>query len=319
METDRSIAEITDIDLEIKPDNLNKRLDVYLTKHTVFKYSRTYFQKLIREGLVKVNGRTVRSNYILRLKDRVVLQLPRFEPEETENLPENIPLEIVYEDDYLLVVNKKAGMVVHPAVGNRCGTLVNALLYRCENLSGMGEKERPGIVHRLDKETSGLLIVAKDNITHKALSAQFASRSVKKIYTAIVAGKMSKSVTSVSLAIGRDINDRKKISHRTVRPKDAVTNITVLKRTEHCTLLELQPETGRTHQLRVHLQYLGHPIIGDKTYGKSFCNMAGIAIARQMLHAKRLFFTHPNTGMNMEVEAPMPEDMSEILDLLSIE
>ena len=244
--------------------NTPQRLDQFLIRQGIHK-SRSYLQKRIREGDVTVNGQVVRSSYQVHSGDRIHLQIPT--PVPIEIGPEPIPLEIVYEDPYLILINKPAGLVVHPAPGHFTGTLVNALLYHCRELSEIGGRERPGIVHRLDKGTTGLMVVAKTDAAHRGLSRQFASHTIRRAYWALVRGSLRKKNFPIDLAIGRDRKDRKKISPRTTRPKHAVTVIHTLRRLSGATLVEARPRTGRTHQIRVHLAGLGHPVLGDRVYG----------------------------------------------------
>jgi 23S rRNA pseudouridine1911/1915/1917 synthase len=291
------------------------RLDLYLLKKSPA-LSRSRVQRLIQDGLITVNGQTVKPSYRVHLDDRIRIDLPP--PTPLEIKPEAIPLEIVYEDAHVLVVNKPAGMVVHPAPGNFTGTLVHALLHHCRDLSGIGGKERPGLVHRLDKETSGLLVVAKTEQAHKALAAQFKAHTVTRRYTALVHGIPKAHRGTIELAIGRDLRDRKKISPRTTRPRSAITQYEVLERYGEFSLLAVRPQTGRTHQIRVHLSHLGYPVVGDKVYGlrkkKDFENE--LWISRQMLHAQQLGFDHPQTGHRMEFLAPLPSDMERIISRL---
>lgn len=230
-------------------------------------------------------------------------------------MPEPISLDILYEDEHLLAVNKPSGMVVHPAPGHDSGTLVNALLYHCKDLKGIGGRERPGIVHRLDKDTSGVLVVAKSDHVHRHLSKQFRLHTVTRIYIALIQGVMKKNSGIIDLPIGRDTKDRKKISPRTIRPRHAITHLNVIRRYKDATLIELRPQTGRTHQLRVHLAHLHHPVAGDKTYGgRGYGKLGETKIDRLMLHAMRLGFIHPKTDKYMEFEAPLPVDIKGVLD-----
>ena len=250
---------------------------------------------------------------MIRPADRIHLNIPA--PTPLDLHPEPIPLDIVYEDPYLLVLDKPAGLVVHPAPGNFTGTLVNALLHHCKDLSGIGGRERPGIVHRLDKGTTGLMVVAKTDEAHQGLSRQFAAHSIARSYWALVKGKMKKSPQTIDLAIGRDRKDRKKISSRTTRPKRAVTVIKAIRRFQDVTLVEALPQTGRTHQIRVHLAGKGHPILGDRVYGGRVASMLEeIRVDRPMLHARGLGFIHPMNQERLEFEARLPSDMIEILE-----
>ena len=250
----------------VTPEYVHTRIDHFLVKKDIG-ISRTYIQKLIKDGQVLVNNKSVKSNYRLRLNDEIVVIVPP--PTELEVLPENIPLDIIYEDSSIIVINKPAGIVVHPAAGNYSGTIVNALLYHCKDLTGIGGKERPGIVHRLDKDTSGVLVAAKNDHSHQHLSRQFKRREVEKRYIALVAGVVKKESGTIEVPIGRDIKDRKKISPITKRARTAVTHFKVVERFKNASLLEIKIETGRTHQIRVHLSYFKHPVLGYIQYGGS--------------------------------------------------
>lgn len=291
-----------------------QRIDHFLVKQNIG-ISRTYIQRLIKDGHVLVNNKSVKSNYRLRLNDEIVVIVPP--PTELEIVPENIPLDIIYEDSSIIVINKPAGMVVHPAAGNYTGTIVNALLYHCKDLTGIGGKERPGIVHRLDKDTSGVLVAAKNDQSHQHLSRQFKRREVEKRYIALVAGVVKKESGTIEIPIGRDIKDRKKISPKTKRARTAVTHFKVVERFKNASLLEVKIETGRTHQIRVHLADFKHPVLGDVQYGgKGMRNWNNINIPRQMLHAERLGIIHPLTERFMEFKAEAPEDMNRVRTLL---
>jgi 23S rRNA pseudouridine1911/1915/1917 synthase len=263
-----------------------------------------------------VNGNTARPSHKIRPGDRIRLAIPRPEPLTVE--PEAIALDIVYEDAALLVLNKPAGLVVHPAPGHWSGTLVNALLHHFGGgLSTIGGKERPGLVHRLDKETSGIMVVAKTDEAHRRLAAQFKEHSIQREYEALVWGGLKHQHGTIALAIGRDVKERKKFSARTARPKESVTRYQVLERLGPASHVLLTPETGRTHQLRVHLTSLGHPLLGDPTYGgRKVETVDGIAIPRVMLHARLLGFLHPVTRAALSFTAPAPTDMADVLDAL---
>lgn len=288
------------------------RLDLYFLKKGP-SFSRSRVQRLIVEGHITVNGRQVKPSYRVHLDDRVSIDLPP--PTPLEIKPEAIPLEVAYEDTHLLVVNKPAGMVVHPAPGNFAGTLVHALLHHCRDLSGIGGKERPGLVHRLDKETSGLLVVAKTEQVHRVLAAQFKAHTVTRKYLTLVHGTPKARQGTIDLAIGRDLRERKKISPRTTRPRNAITQYEVLERYGEFSLLAVRPQTGRTHQIRVHLSHLGHPVMGDKIYGprKKKDLDKDLEVSRQMLHAQQLGFDHPQTGRRMEFSASLPMDMERVI------
>ena len=287
--------------------------------------TRSAAARLIEEGAVTVNGKTMAKNYKISKGDAVEITLP--EPEPCEALPENIPLDIIYEDADIIVINKPIGMVVHPAAGNPSGTLVNALLYHCgASLSGVGGVIRPGIVHRIDKDTSGLLVVAKNDEAHLALSAQLKEHHVSRIYTAIVTGNFREEEGTVDAPIGRHPVDRKKmavIRNSDLRSRDAVTHWSVLARGEadgnSFTLLRCQLETGRTHQIRVHMASIGHPLLGDAVYGGAntrFESRHRASIMGQCLHAGELHLTHPRTGEEMQFFAPMPANMQHVVDIL---
>ena len=294
-------------------DEENIRLDSYIAKK-YNKLSRTMIQKLIEEGNILVNGNKKKLSYKVSLNDEITINVP--EAEETDIKPENIPLDIIYEDDDIIVINKPKGLVVHPANGNPDGTLVNAIMAICkESLSGIGGKIRPGIVHRLDKDTSGILIVAKNDKAHINLSNQIKNREMKKIYIALVRGVVNENEATIDMPIGRSTKDRKKMAVRK-DGKEAITHFKVLKRFPKYTLLEVKIDTGRTHQIRVHMAEIGHPVVGDVVYsnGKNDFGVVG-----QMLHAKSLDFKHPITGKQMHLEAELPKYFKDILEGEEIE
>ena len=308
---------------EAQGEDIGTRLDQFVATHADL--TRSAAARLIEEGAVTVKGKTVAKNYKITNGDAVEVVLP--EPEAAEALPENIPLDIVFEDDDIIVVNKPVGMVVHPAAGNPVGTLVNALLYHCgSSLSGVGGVIRPGIVHRIDKDTSGLLVVAKNDEAHLALSAQLKEHNVSRIYTAIAVGNFREESGTVDAPIGRHPIDRKKmavIHNSDLRSRDAVTHWSVLSRGEadgnSFTLLRCQLETGRTHQIRVHMASVGHPLLGDAVYGGANTRFEAkhrTSITGQCLHAGELHLTHPRTGEEMQFTAPMPQNMQHIVDIL---
>ena len=287
-----------------------KRLDAYISNQNE-EITRTTAQRLIEQGAILVNGKKQKSSYKVVIGD--VITIEENEPKEIELKAQDIPIEIIYEDNDIIVVNKPKGMVVHPANGNPDGTLVNAIMAICkDSLSGIGGEIRPGIVHRLDKDTSGLLIVAKNDKAHVNMSEQIKNHEVKKTYIALVRGVVKENEVTIDMPIGRSNSDRKKMAVNK-NGKNAVTHIKVLKRYDKYTLLEVNIETGRTHQIRVHLSHIGYPIIGDCTYsnGKNEFGVVG-----QCLHAKRLEFKHPITGKEMILEAPLPEYFEEILQKL---
>ena len=292
-------------------DNENLRIDKYIS-NLYSEYTRNNIQNLIDNGAVTVNLKTVKSNYKVRMGDEITVEIP--EPKELDIEAENIPLDIVYEDSDILVINKPKGMVVHPACGNYEGTLVNALLGYCkDSLSEINGIIRPGIVHRIDKDTSGLLLVAKNNRAHLSLAEQIKEHSAKREYLALVIGEVKEDGT-VNLPIGRCEKDRKKMAVTYKNSKEAVTHYFVKERYEGYTLLECKLETGRTHQIRVHLSHIGKPILGDNVYGPK---KQKIIINGQMLHAHRIEFTHPTSGKVMSFTAPPPKYFLEILEKLS--
>jgi|SRR6185369_13540026 len=297
-----------------------ERLDAWL-RLKLPGFSRGAIQRLIEEGCIRVNGRTVKPTHTPRAGERVEVELPEAKP--SESLPEAIPLEILHEDEALLVLNKPPGLVVHPASGHETSTLVNALLHHCRGqLSGIGGVARPGIVHRLDKDTSGCLVVAKNDDTHLALSAQFASRKVEKIYHAIVCGEMARDHGEIRAAIARHSSHRKCMTVDEEFGREAHTSYLVLERLRGATLVQARLHTGRTHQIRVHFKFLGHPLVGDATYGnrqnQRLEELTGYQAARQMLHAYHLAFIHPRTGRRMHFEAPRPKDFEDALAALAI-
>jgi len=299
-----------ELQLVIGDDFAGQRLDTFLAASNP-ELSRSQVQKMIESNAIKVNGKAVKKNYKLRPGDTVKLNLP--EPEELAVEPENIPLDILYEDSDIVVINKPRGMVVHPAPGNPRGTLVNALLHHCKDLSGINGKLRPGIVHRLDKDTSGVLIAAKNDTAHRALAKQIKDHDFKRVYVALVYGLVKQDRGLIDAPIGRDPNDRKRMAVVFKNSKRAVTRFKVLERFEKYTLVELELETGRTHQIRVHMSYIKHPVVGDTKYGRSKNNLG---FQGQALHAKVLGIKHPRTGEYMEFSAELPEYFKEVLDAL---
>ncbi|TAL03488.1 MAG: RluA family pseudouridine synthase [Verrucomicrobia bacterium] len=296
-----------------------ERLDTFLRKKFPAA-SRSAIHRLIEQGYIKVNGKLVKPTHSPRAGEVVEVEWPEARPAEAQ--PEDIPLDIIFEDECLLVLNKPVGLVVHPAAGNEEHTLVNALLHHCEGeLSGIGGVARPGIVHRLDKETSGCLVVAKNDDTHIALSNQFAGRTVEKIYLAILCGELPRAEGNIRAAIARHPSHRKRMA---VRDDDegraAHTSYRVLERLKESTLAEATLHTGRTHQIRVHFQHLGYPLAGDATYGqrqtKRLAELTGYEAPRVMLHAHKLAFMHPRSGKKMNFTAPWPADFEDALRFL---
>ncbi len=297
--------------LKVSPYSDSKRIDQYLTN--LLPLSRTSVQRLLKLNLITVNNGPVKANYKTRPDDEIRIEIPGPTPLPLE--PEAISLDVVYEDEHLLIINKPSGMVMHPAPGHYSGTLVHALLHHCKDLKGIGGRERPEIIHRLDKDTSGVKKKKKSDLVHRHLSKQFKDRTVNKVYIALVQGVMKKNRGEIDLPIGRDTKDRKKFSARTIKPKHAKTLFRVIKRFKDATLLELKPETGRTHQLRVHLAHLNHPVAGDSFYGgRGYSKIGGVKIDRLMLHAMKLGITHPITGKYMEFEPPIPAEMKKIIE-----
>ncbi len=284
-------------------DGAQLRLDRFLARQLP-DYSRSRLQQLIRTGFVRLNGATTRPRQLVRSGDKVQLTEPPLE--KIESQPEPIPLEILFEDNDLIVINKPAGLVVHPGAGHRQHTLVNALLSHCTTLSGIGGKERPGIVHRLDKETSGCLVVAKNDEAHRELSRQFAERVVEKTYLALVAGKLRKRAGVIEEKIGRHPVHRQRMSVSSSRGRPAKTEYRVVRSGNRASLVECRLHSGRTHQVRVHLHHLGHPVLGDKVYA----TRAAKDFPRQMLHAWKLGFRHPGTGDWKSLEASLPNDFA---------
>jgi 23S rRNA pseudouridine1911/1915/1917 synthase len=289
------------IQLIVPKHGARLRLDRFLAG-ALPAYSRSRLQQLVRAGFVRLNGTPTRPRQLVQNGDKIELTEPPLEKIDTQSEP--IPLEILFEDDDLLVINKRAGIVVHPGAGHRQHTLVNALLSHCTTLSGIGGKERPGIVHRLDKETSGCLVVAKNDEAHRKLSKQFAERTVEKIYLALVTGNLRKATGVIEEKIGRHPVHRQRMSVSSSRGRPAKTEYRVIRSGDQASLLECRLHSGRTHQIRVHLHHLGHPVLGDKVYAARSAK----DFPRQMLHAWKLGFRHPATGEWTNFEAPLPKD-----------
>ena len=299
------------IELQVTPERAGLRLDRFLALELA-DFSRSRLQTLITDGFVKLNAQQPRTRELVRTGDIVQLEVPPVE--KIDAAPEAIPFPVLFEDEDLIVLDKPAGLVVHPGAGNREHTLVNALLHHCPTLSGIGGKERPGIVHRLDKETSGCLVVAKNDATHRALSRQFAARTLKKTYLALVAGRLQKTSGTIDAPIARHPIHRQRMSiSRTSRGRSAMTEYRVVRAGQEMSLVECALHSGRTHQIRVHLHHLGNPVLGDKLYGAKTAKR----YPRQMLHAWRLGFTHPRTEQWQDFEAPLPEDFRNALAALN--
>jgi len=297
--------------IELRVAEAGQRIDKYIAAE-VPDLSRSLIQRLIREGLVTVNGAMTKASYRVKAGDEISIRVPP--PEEMELVAEPIPLDIIYEDQDIIVVNKPAGMVVHPAYGHRSGTLVNAILAHCPELAGLDGTQRPGIVHRLDKDTSGLIIVAKNEAAKQSLQRQFKGREVRKVYLALVEGRLEPERGIIEAPIGRDPKRRKRMA---VVPggREARTEFRVLERFPAHTLVEVEPKTGRTHQVRVHFTFIGHPVAGDRVYG---FRKQRLELERQFLHAQTLGFKLPSSGRYVEFTAELPEDLREILEGLKV-
>ncbi|MEW6052409.1 MAG: RluA family pseudouridine synthase [Nitrospirota bacterium] len=305
-------------EMVVQISEAGERLDVFLAARTAI--TRSQIQKIIEKGHVSVNGRQTARNYRIRAGDTIAIELPVKSNEGLE--PEPIPVDILYADEYLVVVNKPAGMVMYPAAGHNQGTLMNAIAYHCPNLASAGGPLRPGVVHRLDKDTSGVIVIALDDNAYYGLVEQFRRRTVGRRYIALVSGALSEEQGEISRRIGRSGSDRKKMSTHARRGKEAVTKWKVLRRLGSVTLIEVKLGTGRTHQIRVHFASIGHPVLGDRTYGKKVeaergKGAAKITFPRQMLHAAILGFVHPATGKYLEFSSPVPDDMKQKIEELS--
>ena len=298
------------IRLTVSAADVGQRLDVWLAAQ-VPDHSRSRIQAWMGLGCVTVDGVAARKTIRTKLGTEIVVQIPPVQ--EVELAPENLPIRILHEDDDIIVVDKAAGMVVHPAVGHASGTLVNALLFHCgDSLQGVGGERRPGIVHRLDKDTSGVIMVAKNERAHVRLSRQFKKRSLAKHYTAVVWGVPLRGSGVIKTLIGRSAHDRKLMSATTKDGREAVTRYEVVERWEHMALLSVSIETGRTHQIRVHLAHIRHPVVGDTQYGRRRPSTPD-CVTRQMLHARRIEFEHPSTRERLCLEAELPPDMQQLL------
>ncbi|MFC0558678.1 RluA family pseudouridine synthase [Halalkalibacter alkalisediminis] len=295
---------------KVTPEQKSTRIDKLITTLNE-NWSRTQVQIWIKEGHLKVNDSEVKTNYKVETGDVITLDIP--DPEELEVVAENIPLDIAYEDEDVIVVNKPRGMVVHPAPGHSSGTLVNALMYHCKDLSGINGVIRPGIVHRIDKDTSGLIMVAKNDHAHESLVEQLKAKTTRRLYKAVVHGVIPHEIGTIDAPIGRDKKDRQSMTVTEENSRDAVTHFTVLETFDNHTYVQCELETGRTHQIRVHMKYIGYPLVGDPKYGpkKKMFDIEG-----QALHAAVLGFVHPRTEEEVVFEAPLPEEMENLLHLL---
>lgn len=296
----------------INVDDNNIRIDKYLIDK--LSMSRSKLQKMINNGNVLVNGNPVKNSYIVKADDEI--SIDENYDDEIKIVPENIQLDIIYEDEYLLVVNKPSGMVVHPAPGNYSGTLVNALMYHCNNLSKVNSEIRPGIVHRIDADTSGLLVIAKNDDVHNKLAEQIKNHTVVRKYIALVWGVINEDSATIDAPIGRDKNNRKKMCVTADNSKEAITHIKVLKRYNNATLIECKLETGRTHQIRVHMEYINHPVVNDPVYGNKKLLDPDFG---QMLHAKTLGFIHPITNEYLEFNSNVPEEFTKLEEKFNLE
>jgi 23S rRNA pseudouridine1911/1915/1917 synthase len=300
----------------VRAKNTAERLDLFISIKSGL--SRSYIQKLIKRGLLTVNTCIEKAGYKIKNGDSIEFTIPD-EPQETL-IPEDIPLDVIWEDENIIVINKPPRMVVHPAAGHAAGTLINAVISRCAKLSSIGAPLRPGVVHRLDKDTSGLVVLAKDDSSHVSLQNQFKKRIVEKQYLALLYGIIKKQQGEIKQPIGRSVSERKKMSIKTRKGKEAITRFEVMKRLKSATLTKINIITGRTHQIRVHCAVMGHPVLGDSTYGrKTFLRFTDrtILFKRQMLHAYSLKFKHPMTGASVTFTAPVSEDMKKAIEELS--
>jgi len=287
-------------------ENINERIDSYLSKNT--DYSRSKIVKMLKDKTILVNDKEVKSSYILKQGD--IISIGEYKEEEMSIEAEDIPLDIVYEDDDVIIVNKPNKMVVHPAIGNNHGTLVNALLYHSKKLSDINGEFRPGIVHRIDADTTGLLMVAKNNKAHEILADELSKKETTRKYIALVWGVIKEDTATIDAPIGRDTNDRKKMAVTSLNSKDSITHLRVIERFKDATLIELKLETGRTHQIRVHMNYIDHPVVNDPVYGRRKL----IDDSGQCLHAKTIGFIHPTKKEYMEFSSELPECFTNILE-----
>jgi 23S rRNA pseudouridine1911/1915/1917 synthase len=313
MNTNQTSSEAASNDVvewTVEKQYTNERIDKFITEALEENVSRTLVQQWVKDGHVKVNGKAIKPNYKLSEQDVITLLIP--DPQGVELAAENIPLNVVYEDADVIVINKQRGLVVHPAPGHYSGTLVNALMYHCQDLSGINGELRPGIVHRIDKDTSGLIMSAKNDKAHASLAEQLKAHTVNRKYIALVHGNLQHDQGTIDAPIGRDSHDRKMYTVTEKNSKQAVTHFVVIERFGDFTLVELKLETGRTHQIRVHMKFIGHPLVGDPMYGKS----KGMLMDGQALHAAILGFKHPRTGEWLQFEAPIPSDMEYLLQTI---
>lgn len=298
---------IEEINLNVENLLKSERIDKYLSDTQNINFSRAKIQKLMDKGLILVNGKQVKNSYKVSNGDNIVISDM---VEDMSVNPEKMDINIIYEDDDLMVINKKSGVVVHPAPGNYSGTLVNGLMYLSKDLSKLNGEFRPGIVHRIDKDTSGLLIVAKNDTAHRILAEELKEKKIKRKYIALVSGIINHDIGEIDAPIGRDSSDRKKMCVTSINSKDAITHFKVLERYKNASLLECELETGRTHQIRVHMKYINHPVVNDPIYGKNSHGSFG-----QLLHAKEIIFTHPTTKKEMHFTCDIPEEFNEILKI----
>ena len=317
--------QIKEVTFDIKKAFEDRRIDRYLASRLP-DYSRTFLQKLVKEGAVLVNGRTVKSSYDIQKGDFISVRVPVLE--ESKIVPEDIPIDIVYEDDYLMLINKPYDMVVHPAGRHHCGTVVNALAFHCQNLSQVNGPLKAGIVHRLDRDTSGIMLTIKSDAVHSQIAMQFEKRSVKKEYLAVVEGELMLDSDEISLPIARHIIDSQKMAVRHDIGKEAVSIYEVIERFRGYTLVKVMPKTGRTHQIRVHMRAIGHPVVADFMYSsQESCYLSDLLqkkreegelpiIDRQALHAHRIEFFHPIHNKKMEFEVDLPDDISALVNTL---
>ena len=299
------------------PDDVSKRVDIFASESAGI--TRSQVQKMIREGLILVNGIKESPGYKVRQADAIEITI--LELADAVLIPEKLPLNILFIDEYLAVVDKPAGMVVYPAAGHASGTLMNALAHYAPKLASIGGGLRPGVVHRLDKDTSGVMVVALDDTAYYELTDQFKNRTIQRKYLAVVSGALKENSGEITLSIGRSTSDRKKMSTRTGRGKEAVTRWRVLRKLNKAAMIEARLGTGRTHQIRVHFAAIGHPVLGDTTYGKiTSIEIKGnrICIPRQLLHAGTLGFIHPISGQILEFSAPIPDDMKNCIENLTL-